>query len=112
MEGLRPASPAAMTPPGGAYRTTVLRLVAHVKVHPVGFRTAPLDLDLAPDQVAPVSDLSARMPPSPWLSARMTKRQYFTEMVMTSAQKTSDRIPSAACGVNLTPRVWTTVSSV
>jgi hypothetical protein len=26
----------------------------------------------------------------------MTKRQYFAEIVMTSAQKTSDRIPSAA----------------
>jgi len=48
MEGLRPASPAAMAAPG-AYRTAVLRLVAHVKVHPVGFRIEPLDLDLAPD---------------------------------------------------------------
>jgi hypothetical protein len=30
--------------PSGAYRTTVLRLVA--AFHPVGFGTAPLDLDL------------------------------------------------------------------
>jgi len=37
--------------------------------------------------VAPASGISAKIPPSPWLSARITKRQYLTEIVMTSAHK-------------------------
>jgi hypothetical protein len=36
------------------------------------------------------------MPPSPWLSARITNRQYLIEMVMISSQKISESDPSAA----------------
>ncbi len=64
------------------------------------------------DQFALVIDISARMPPSPWLSARMTNRQYLTEMVMISAQKISDRLPSAASGEKCPPVAPTTACSV
>jgi hypothetical protein len=33
------------------------------------------------------------MPPSPWLSARMTSARYLIEMTITSAQKTIDATP-------------------
>jgi hypothetical protein len=36
------------------------------------------------------------MPPSPWLSARITNRQYLIEMVRISSQKISESDPSAA----------------
>ena len=56
---------------------------------------------LAPRKVAffqsfmPTSDIRARIPPSPWLSARMTKKQYFSEIVISRVQKISERTPSA-----------------
>ena len=40
------------------------------------------------------SATSARMPPSPPLSARITNSTYFTDTVMTSDQTMSDRTPS------------------
>ncbi len=49
-----------------------------------------------PCQLARVSNISARMPPSPWLSARITNRQYLIETVMISSQKISESDPSAA----------------
>ena len=60
---------------------------------------------------APTRDIRARMPPSPRLSARITKRQYFTEMVTISVQTMSDRIASALPGVKW-PVEETTVCSV
>ena len=39
------------------------------------------------------SAVRARMPPSPLLSARITKSRYFTEMMMTKAQNASEQIP-------------------
>jgi hypothetical protein len=56
--------------------------------------------------LAPASGISAKIPPSPWLSARITKRQYLMEIVMTSAHKISERTPIAASGVNRPPMVW------
>ena len=38
--------------------------------------------------------MSARIPPSPRLSARMTNHRYFTVTTKVIAQKTSERIPS------------------
>ena len=35
------------------------------------------------------------MPPSPWLSARITSARYLIEMMMISAQKAIDATPSA-----------------
>ena len=52
------------------------------------------------------------MPPSPWLSARMTTRQYLTEMVRISAQTISDRLPSATAALILPPASPTTVWKV
>ena len=37
---------------------------------------------------------SARIPPSPWLSARITSDRYLTATTRTSDQNTSDRMPS------------------
>ena len=34
------------------------------------------------------------MPPSPWLSARITSARYLIEMMMISAQNTTDATPS------------------
>jgi hypothetical protein len=45
-------------------------------------------------------------------SARMTNRQYLTEMVMISAQKISERLPSAASGEKCPPVVLTIACSV
>ena len=41
---------------------------------------------------------SARMPPSPWLSARMMRIAYLIEMTMINDQKISDTMPSTASG--------------
>ena len=41
-----------------------------------------------------MSAVSARMPPSPWLSARITMAMYLTETTMSSAQMMSDSTPS------------------
>lgn len=49
------------------------------------------------------SAVSARMPPSPWLSARMMKMTYFTVTVMISAQKISDSTPRMTSGVSGKP---------
>ena len=43
------------------------------------------------------------MPPSPWLSARMTKTRYLTETTMTSDQKISDSTPSTFSRSTATP---------
>ena len=55
------------------------------------------------------SDISARMPPSPLLSARITKTQYLTETVMMSVQTTSDSSPSAAVAEGWPPTSSTIV---
>ncbi len=44
------------------------------------------------------------MPPSPWLSARMTSARYLIEMMTISAQKAIDATPSAF--VSTTGRSW------
>ena len=73
---------------------------------------------VAPRKVArrqsfmPTSDISAMMPPSPWLSARMTKKQYFSEMVTSSVQKISDRTPNAVSAGELAPTEPMTVCMV
>jgi hypothetical protein len=59
--------------------------------------------------LAPTSDISARMPPSPWLSARMTSRQYLIEMVTISVHTISDSTPSALASVKWPPAASTTV---
>src|SRR6478735_1278840 len=46
----------------------------------------------------------ARMPPSPWLSARITRSRYLIEMTMINAQNASDAMPSALSSV--TGRWW------
>jgi len=54
-------------------------------------------------RLMPSSDIKARIPPSPSLSARMTMATYFSEVVMMSVHTTSDRIPSATAGVASPP---------
>src|SRR5271154_3950374 len=61
---------------------------------------------------APMSDIKARMPPSPRLSARITIRQYLIDTVMIRVQNSSDSTPSALCGVKCPPVACTTVCSV
>ena len=51
------------------------------------------------------SAISARMPPSPRLSARMTKTRYLSEMTMISDQKISESTPRTFSGVAATPCV-------
>ena len=46
---------------------------------------------------------SARMPPSPWLSARITKPMYLTTTMSVSAQKTSERMPRTLPRLIATP---------
>lgn len=46
------------------------------------------------------------MPPSPWLSARITNRMYFSEMTMSIAHSTSDSTPSTLSGVTGTWWPW------
>ena len=41
------------------------------------------------------SAVRARMPPSPWLSARITSSRYLIEMMTISAQNTTDATPYA-----------------
>lgn len=41
------------------------------------------------------NDVNAKMPPSPWLSARMTINRYFSEMTITRAQNAIDAAPYA-----------------
>ena len=47
-----------------------------------------------PTETRCASAISARMPPSPWLSARMTRVTYLIVTISTSDQKISDRTPS------------------
>src|SRR5580692_2560583 len=61
---------------------------------------------------APMSDINARMPPSPRLSARITMRQYLMETVMIKVQNSSDSTPSALCDEKCPPVACTTVCSV
>jgi len=49
------------------------------------------------------SEASARMPPSPRLSARRMKPRYFTEITSTSDQKTSERTPSTSSVLTASP---------
>jgi hypothetical protein len=53
---------------------------------------------------APTKDRSARMPPSPSLSARSTKTTYFSDTIAINAQKISETMPSASAGVGAWPR--------
>ena len=71
-------------------------------------RTALLPLSRS----APTSDIKARTPPSPRLSARMTKRQYFTEIVIISVQTINESTPSAEFVVKRRPAARTTVCKV
>ena len=52
------------------------------------------------------SAVSARIPPSPRLSARRTKMPYLTEITSTSDQKMSDSTPSTLARVGSTPWLW------
>jgi hypothetical protein len=47
----------------------------------------------------PRSDISANIPPSPSLSARMTTATYFSEVVISRVQMISDSMPIATDGV-------------
>jgi hypothetical protein len=67
----------------------------------------------APDEIIPPrvfsaffgsrSAMSANVPPSPPLSARMTNVRYFTTMTSVSAQKKSERMPSTFAGETAVP---------
>jgi hypothetical protein len=46
---------------------------------------------------------SAKMPPSPWLSARMIRIVYLMDMTTISDQKINDTTPRTASGETLTP---------
>ena len=50
----------------------------------------------APGETRCARAISARMPPSPWLSARITSVTYFTVTISTSDQNISDRMPSTS----------------
>ncbi|CAB4574090.1 unannotated protein [freshwater metagenome] len=52
----------------------------------------------------------ARIPPSPWLSAFMTKVRYLMEMMMTRAQKASEATPKAYTGFEAS-RCWCSKAS-
>ena len=52
-----------------------------------------------PTETRCASAISARMPPSPRLSARMISVTYFTVTISTSDQKISDRMPSTSAAV-------------
>lgn len=49
------------------------------------------------------SAVKARMPPSPWLSARITSVRYLIEITMTSAQTTTDASPNTLASVTAKP---------
>ena len=50
-----------------------------------------------------MSASSAKMPPSPWLSARMMKPRYFTATTRVSDQSIRDSTPSTFSAVGATP---------
>ena len=47
----------------------------------------------------PRSDINAKIPPSPSLSARMTTATYLIEVVINNVQMISDSMPKATAGV-------------
>ena len=49
-------------------------------------------------RLMPISDIRARMPPSPSLSTRMASRTYLAVATITSVQNDSDRMPSSVAG--------------
>jgi len=51
----------------------------------------------------PSNDISARMPPSPSLSARITIATYLIDVVIISVHTISDSMPSTAAGVASPP---------
>ncbi|STW66384.1 Uncharacterised protein [Klebsiella michiganensis] len=54
-------------------------------------------MDVARAEVfRPASDINVRIPPSPALSARITKVMYLSETVRINSQKMSDRKPKTA----------------
>ena len=57
----------------------------------------------------PSNDMSARIPPSPSLSARMITATYLTEVMITSVQTISDNMPSASSGAMEPPAQSTAV---
>ena len=61
---------------------------------------------------APTSDIKAKIPPSPRLSARITYAQYLSEMVISNAQMIRDKTPSALCGESFLPMIAMTVCKV
>ena len=67
---------------------------------------------LRPGPLAPMSDIKARMPPSPRLSARITNKQYLIEIVTMSVQTISDSVPSAPARVKWPSIACTTVCRV
>ena len=52
----------------------------------------------------PSSDINARMPPSPSLSARITTATYLIEVVISSVHTISDNMPIATSGVAPPPQ--------
>jgi hypothetical protein len=54
----------------------------------------------------------ARMPPSPWLSARMIKIAYLMEITTISDQKISDTIPITASGATVPAGLATFVATL
>ncbi len=70
------------------------------------------NLNFGAKPFAPISDMSASIPPSPRLSARITNRQYFSEIVISKVQTIKERMPSALSGVKRPPAACTTVCSV
>ena len=63
----------------------------------------PLPAPLASPLGGATKAVRAMIPPSPLLSARMTKPRYLTEMTRIRDQKISDRMPSTLAGVPAIP---------
>src|SRR5271165_7049466 len=61
---------------------------------------------------APSSDISARIPPSPSLSTRITKVAYLTAVITINVQITSDTSPSVSAGDGCPPANSITVLNV
>ena len=49
------------------------------------------------------SEVSARIPPSPWLSARSTNTRYLTEITSSSDQQINESTPSTFAGLGASP---------
>ena len=61
---------------------------------------------------APISDSSARMPPSPLLSARITRAAYLNVTMNSTAQISSEALAVAVAASILPPAAETTVCMV